>query len=45
MKLHFVESMDEVLKVALERAIDPAAIAEAYALERPASQPEEKLTH
>jgi ATP-dependent Lon protease len=45
MKLHFVDSMDEVLKIALERAIDPAAIAEAYALERPAAQPEEKLTH
>ena len=45
MKLHFVDSMDDVLKVALERAIDPVAIAEAYALDKPAAAAEEKLTH
>jgi len=46
MKLHFVESMDEVLKLALEREIEPLPIT-------PASQPveiaqrpaEENLTH
>jgi ATP-dependent Lon protease len=31
MKLHFVDSMDEVLRLALERPIDPAAIAQQYA--------------
>jgi ATP-dependent Lon protease len=51
MKLHFVDSMDEVLRLALERPIDPAAIAQQYA-EFNASRAEEgprpaddKLTH
>ncbi|MBN8733056.1 MAG: endopeptidase La [Acidobacteria bacterium] len=45
MKLHFVESMDEVLRIALESAIDPAAIAANYAVDSPARTPEEKVTH
>ena len=45
MKLHFVESMDEVLRIALESPIDPAAIAANYAVDSPARTPEEKVTH
>ena len=46
MKLHFVDHMDEVLRIALESPIDPAAIAAAYAVDappRPAS--DEKVMH
>jgi len=45
MTLHFVESMDEVLRIALESPIDPAAIAANYAVDSPARTPEEKVTH
>ncbi len=45
MKLHFVDSMDEVLRIALESPIDPAAIAAHYAVESPARPAEEKVTH
>jgi len=45
MKLHFVESMDDVLRIALESPIDPAAIAAHYAVESPARPAEEKVTH
>ncbi|MCC6292005.1 MAG: endopeptidase La [Bryobacterales bacterium] len=45
MKLHFVDSMDEVLRIALESPIDPAAIAARYAVESPARPVEEKVTH
>ncbi|MBL8228437.1 MAG: endopeptidase La [Bryobacterales bacterium] len=46
MKLHFVESMDEVLKLALEREIEPLPLTPATT--QPveiAPRPEEKLTH
>jgi len=45
MTLHFVESMDEVLRIALESPIDPAAIAANYAVDSPARTAEEKVTH
>ena len=45
MKLHFVDSMDEVLRIALESPIDPAAIAARYAVETPARPADEKVTH
>jgi ATP-dependent Lon protease len=51
MKLHFVDSMDEVLRLALERPIDPAAIAQQYAefsaarTEDAARPADDKLTH
>jgi ATP-dependent Lon protease len=46
MKLHFVEHMDEVLRIALESPIDPAAIAAAYALDSPARPAaDEKVMH
>jgi len=46
MKLHFVDHMDEVLRIALESPIDPAAIAARYAVD-PSARPaaEEKVTH
>jgi len=46
MKLHFVESMDEVLQIALERPLPELAVTLAPAVEL-ATQPgtEEKLTH
>jgi ATP-dependent Lon protease len=46
MKLHFVESMDDVLRLALERPIEAAQIpATNPALEAPATPADEKLTH
>ncbi|MEZ5354964.1 MAG: S16 family serine protease [Bryobacteraceae bacterium] len=44
MKLHFVDSMDEVLRLALERPIEAAPIA-ATALEAPPAAADDKLTH
>jgi ATP-dependent Lon protease len=44
MKLHFVESMDEVLKVALEREIQSVQLAPAKPVEI-AGRPAEDLTH
>jgi ATP-dependent Lon protease len=44
MKLHFVESMDEVLKVALEREIQSVPLAPAKPVEI-AGRPAEDLTH
>ncbi|HUQ92648.1 MAG TPA: endopeptidase La [Bryobacteraceae bacterium] len=46
MKLHFVASMDQVLKLALEREIEPLAIAPATQPAEIAQRPaEENLTH
>ena len=46
MKLHFVDHMDEVLRIALESPIDPAAIAAAYAVDTtPRPVADEKVTH
>jgi len=46
MKLHFVESMDEVLKVALEREIEALPLAASSAPVEVASQPsQENITH
>jgi hypothetical protein len=46
MKLNFVESMDEVLKLALERPIEALPIpATPAAVETPAPVSEENLTH
>jgi ATP-dependent Lon protease len=46
MKLHFVESMDEVLKLALEREIEPLPITPATQPVEMAQRPaEENLTH
>ena len=50
MKLNFVDSMDEVLRLALERPIDPDSIAQQYAMDfpeivRPERVADEKLTH
>jgi ATP-dependent Lon protease len=46
MKLHFVESMDEVLKMALEKEIEPLPLsASTQPVEIPARPAEENLTH
>ena len=45
MKLHFVETMDEVLKFALEREIVALPLPATPAIELPARSREEKLTH
>ncbi|HYP05530.1 MAG TPA: endopeptidase La [Bryobacteraceae bacterium] len=45
MKLHFVETMDEVLKYALERLPEALPLPAAPAIELPARSGEEKLTH
>jgi hypothetical protein len=46
MTLHFVESMDEVLKLALEREIEPLPLpAAAGAGVEPARPAEENVTH
>ncbi|MBL8215941.1 MAG: endopeptidase La [Bryobacterales bacterium] len=44
MALHFVDSMDEVLKLALEREIEPLAIAPAQSVDMPRPA-EENITH
>jgi ATP-dependent Lon protease len=43
MSLHFVDSMDEVLKLALEREIEPLAITPAQPVDLP--RPEDNITH
>jgi len=46
MRIHFVESMDEVLKLALEREIDTTPLAPAATpVEVPASRRDDKVTH
>lgn len=46
MKLHFVDSVDEVLKLALERPIEPLPLpAGAVAAEAAPPPGEEKITH
>jgi len=45
MRLHFVETMDEVLKFALEREIEALPLPATPAIELPARSTEEKLTH
>jgi ATP-dependent Lon protease len=45
MKLHFVETMDDVLKVALERLPEALPLPAAPAIEMPVRSSEEKLTH
>jgi ATP-dependent Lon protease len=45
MRLHFVETMDEVLKIALEREIEALPLPATPAIELPARSAEEKLTH
>lgn len=45
MKLHFVESMDEVLKIALEREIEALPLASAPPAAEIAARPVEDLTH
>jgi ATP-dependent Lon protease len=45
MKLHFVETMDEVLKFALERLPEALPLPVTPAIELPARSGEEKLTH
>jgi ATP-dependent Lon protease len=45
MKLHFVETMDDVLKVALERLPEALPLPAAPAIELPVRSGEEKLTH
>jgi ATP-dependent Lon protease len=45
MKLHFVEHMDEVLRIALERPLGEAPLTLHPALEAARNRPEEKLTH
>jgi ATP-dependent Lon protease len=45
MKLHFVQNMDEVLKLALEREIEPLPLTPAAQPVEIARQPEENLTH
>ena len=45
MKLHFVESMDEVLRISLERPLDSVALAQQSSIEATAPRPgDEKLT-
>ena len=45
MKLHFVDSMDEVLKIALEREIVALPLAPAATAAELSSRPEDNLTH
>ena len=45
MSLHFVETMDEVLKIALERELEALPLPANPAIELPARTSEEKLTH
>jgi len=45
MKLHFVSSMDEVLKISLEREIVALPLAPAATAAELAGRPEENLTH
>ena len=46
MKLHFVESMDEVLRISLERPLDTLAVAQQSSVEVASPRPaDEKLTH
>ena len=46
MKLHFVESMDEVLKISLERPLDSVTVAQQSSVEVTSPRPvDEKLTH
>jgi ATP-dependent Lon protease len=45
MSLHFVETMDEVLKIALEREIEALPMPANPAIELPTRASEEKLTH
>jgi ATP-dependent Lon protease len=45
MKLHFVSSMDEVLKIALEREIVALPLAPAATASELTARPEDNLTH
>jgi hypothetical protein len=45
MRLHFVETMDEVLRFALERQPEALPMPATPAIELPARSGEEKLTH
>jgi hypothetical protein len=45
MNLHFVETMDEVLKFALEREPEALPLPTTPAIELPVRSGEEKLTH
>jgi ATP-dependent Lon protease len=45
MKLHFVQSMDEVLKIALEREITALPLGANAAVEQIAAQPSEEKLH
>lgn len=45
MRLHFVDSMDEVLKLALEREIEPMPLAPVAAVDAPVARAEDNLTH
>ena len=45
MKLHFVEHMDEVLRIALEREIEPLPMAASQTAELASRTGEENLTH
>jgi ATP-dependent Lon protease len=45
MKLHFVQSMDEVLKIALEREIEALPLGAGAPVEQIAAQPSEEKLH
>ena len=45
MKLHFVQSMDEVLKIALEREIVALPLTAGAPVEQIAAQPSEEKLH
>ncbi|MCZ2157420.1 MAG: endopeptidase La [Bryobacterales bacterium] len=45
MRLHFVDSMDEVLKLALEREIEPMPLAPVATVDTPVALGEDNLTH